>query len=318
MRYFFEDLAEAQFEDLTVEIMRTLFGLGVSAFASGPDGGRDAKFHGTAARFPSTSDPWVGITIGQAKHTNALNAHFSDPDFSGATESSVISKEIPRVRSLVRARKLDNYILFSNRRLGANADDAIIDRIAADCGLQTKNIALAGVEYLESILRSFPEISVRTKVNPFDGPLLASSQELAEVILALSSALHSEVPDEPPMPVDRVSFSSKNLTNGMTEEFARLLTRNYLGYSHTIQQFLSEPANADILEQYQGITEEFELKVVAKRRNFQAFDDVFNHLTDTLFARDPVLARHKRLTRALVFHMYFACDIGSEDVATTN
>ena len=89
--YLFEDVDDSQFERFVVEGARKLFGPGVQPFAAGPDGGRDARFQGTAERFPSTAGPWTGTTIFQAKHTSGINGHYSDADFSSDAETSVIS-----------------------------------------------------------------------------------------------------------------------------------------------------------------------------------------------------------------------------------
>jgi ABC-3C protein len=45
-----------------------------------------------------------------------------------------------------------------------------------------------------------------------------------------------------------------------------------------------------------------------------------NHLIDLLFDRDPILRQHahKRLTRAMLFYMYWNCDIGETGDAQTN
>lgn len=58
--------------------------------------------------------------------------------------------------------------------------------------------------------------------------------------------------------------------------------------------------------------DEFQLKIIAKRKDYQTFDAVMEYLLDLLFARDAVLrqTRHKRLTRAILFYMYWNCDIG--------
>ena len=48
MAYAYEDLDNIQFERLVVQCAYKLFGSGVQGFAAGPDGGRDARFHGTA------------------------------------------------------------------------------------------------------------------------------------------------------------------------------------------------------------------------------------------------------------------------------
>ncbi len=60
MKYAYEDLSPEQFETLVVLICKVLLGAGVQGFAKGPDGGRDAKFVGTAQLYPSTASPWSG------------------------------------------------------------------------------------------------------------------------------------------------------------------------------------------------------------------------------------------------------------------
>ena len=98
MGYPFEDLDDSAFERVVVQCMRKLFGPGVQGFAAGPDGGRDARFQGKADRFPSAASPWTGLTVGQAKHTAAVNAHFGEPGFSSAAKTSILSEEIGRLK----------------------------------------------------------------------------------------------------------------------------------------------------------------------------------------------------------------------------
>ncbi|MEU4639268.1 ABC-three component system protein [Micromonospora sp. NPDC023814] len=310
MGYPYEDLDDSQFERLVVECMRELFGDGVQSFTPGPDGGRDARFHGTAARFPSTAEPWTQITIGQAKHTNATNAHFSDSDFSSTAESSVLSEEIPRIRKLVADDEVHNYILFSNRRLGGVTAPAIIKRLAEETGLDKYRIHLAGIEFIDATIQRYPDILRRARIDPLDGPLLVSSYDLAEVILAISKGLEAPLPPDDAPVVDRVGYEEKNRINGMTPEFAKVLKDRYLHETHRIKRFLADPSNADILRHYEGAVDEFQLKIIAKRKSYQSFDALFNYLVDLLFNRDAVLSRNRRLTRAMVFYMYWHCDIG--------
>jgi len=63
---------------------------------------------------------------------------------------------------------------------------------------------------------------------------------------------------------------------------------------------------------YESVVDEFELKIIAKRKDYQTFDDVMEYLVDLLFKRDPILRQHshKRLTRAMLFYMYWNCDVG--------
>lgn len=315
--YPYEDLDGRQLERIVVQCMKKLFGAGVQSFASGPDGGRDALFTGTAERFPSVAEPWTGTTIAQSKHTLATNAHFSDPDFSSDGASSVLSKEIVRIKKLVAANGVDNYILFSNRRLGGVTGPKLVARLAEATVIAKDRIFLAGIEYLDEMIREYPEIVTLADVDPIDGPLLVSSADLAEIILAIAEILDPDVVSvDGAGVVDRVSFSEKNSLNSMTEEFAAVLERRYLGYSAQIETFLADPANVDVRRRYEATVDDFQLKIVAKRRDHQSFDDVFNYLVDLLVKRDGVLGRNRALVRAMLFYMYWHCDIGmSPDVA---
>lgn len=310
MGYPFEDLDDAQFERLVVQMARKLFGFGVQGFATGPDGGRDARFHGAAERFPSTAAPWTGATVFQAKHTNATNTHFSDAAFSGPAASSVLTKEIPRIKTLAGKSELHNYVLMANRRLGAVADEDIANRIASETGVPRERIFLAGVEYLEEMLHHFPDILGLARINPLEGPLLVSSWELAEVILGLAKELDAPLPTIAATDIERTSYAEKNRLNGMSEDFAKELQERYLSITRQIDEFLADPANAEITKNYAGAVEELQLQLIAKRGDFVTFDVVFNHLASTLIARDGVLSRDRRLTRAVLFYMYWHCDIG--------
>lgn len=102
MKFAYEDLSDGQFETLIVLLCQRLLGAAVQGFAKGPDGGRDAKFMGTAELHPSKNAPWVGTTIVQAKHTNGYNRNFSESDFFSVTSANtVLGKEIPRIKNFV-------------------------------------------------------------------------------------------------------------------------------------------------------------------------------------------------------------------------
>lgn len=316
MAYPYEDLDDSQFERLVVQVMRKLFGPGVESFAAGPDGGRDARFRGVAERFPSAAGPWVGTTVGQAKHTIAINAHVSDPDFGGEAETSVISHEMSRIESLFGSNELDNYFLVTNRRVGGVAGPRIAKRIAERVGIHHDRIHLAGIEFLDDMIHEYPELIRLARIDPVDGPLLVSSREFAEVILGIAEALAAPSPLEDSAVVARVSLDEKNQLNGMTPAFSKTLVRNYMGLATQIQRFLASPANTDIRRRYEAAVDDFQLKIVAHRREYQAFDHVYNYLVDLLFKRDTVLSSNRRTTRAMLFYMYWHCDIGEVRDAT--
>lgn len=310
MSYPFEDLHEDQFERLVVECARYLFGAGVQEFAKGPDGGRDARFHGVAERFPSAAGPWKGITVIQAKHTNALNAHFAEGSFSGVKKSSVLSEEIGRIKALVDADECDNYLLVSNRRLGGRTAPVITQRIASGSGLEMDKVSLIGVERLASLLREKREVVTLAGITFPAGSLLVSSYEIAEIILAVGAGMADDQLAIELGVTSRVSYSEKNQANHVSAEFAKQLSDRYLSYTPAIDDFLADPMNADLKEHYDAAVEEFQLKILAAFDEHKSFDRIFNLLVDALVRRDGILASNKKSLRALLFYMYWHCDIG--------
>ncbi len=313
MKFAYEDLSEDQFEKLIVLLCQRLLGMSVKGFAKGPDGGRDAKFVGTAELHPSTASPWSGTVIVQAKHTNGYNRHFGEADFySSKSEDTVIGKELPRIVKLCAANQLDHYMLFANRRLAGNADQNITQQIAQKCGLSQGSVYLCGLEQLELFMKQFPKVPGLAELDPVDSPLIVSPDELAIVVQAIASheADLSAVLDAPP--VERTSYEVKNAVNNMTVEYAAALRKRYLKDTAQIRTFLAAPENLEILKSYEATAEEFQMKIISKRKNFQNFDAVMEYLLDLLFQRDPILRQkhHKRLTRAVLFYMYWNCDIG--------
>lgn len=319
MKYAYEDLSDPQFENLIVFLCQRLLGVSVQGFAEGPDGGRDAKFVGTAELHPSRAAPWVGTTIIQAKHTNGYNRSFSESDFfNTSSANTVIGKEIPRIKNLRANKQLDHYMLFANRRLSAIAESVIRSYIAKECDIPEASIYLCGVEQLEILLKTFPEVPKMANLDPVDSPLIVSPDELAEIVEALVSQWDdvSAVLDDPPTP--RVSYERKNAINNMTDEYARAQRKRYLKETAQIQAFLAAPENFELLRKYEAAADEFSLRIIAKRKDYQTFDRVMDYLADLLFSRDPILRKNKRLTRAVLFYMYWNCDIGEVGDAETD
>ncbi|WP_454732587.1 MULTISPECIES: ABC-three component system protein [Cupriavidus] len=313
MKFAYEDMSEDQFEKLIVFLCQRLLGVSVQGFAKGRDGGRDAKFVGTAELHPSKAAPWVGTTIVQAKHTNGYNRNFSESDFfSKNAANTVLGKEISRIKALRDAKQLDHYMLFANRRLAGNAESEIRGYIAEQCGIPASSIYLCGLEQLEVLLKTFPDVAGKANLDPVDSPLIVSPDDLAEVVQALARQKDgvSAMLDDPP--TGRVTYEQKNRLNNMTADYAKAQRKKYLKETAQISAFLAAPENLELLRMYESVVDEFQLKIIAKRKDYQSFDDVMEYLVDLLFSRDPVLRQHahKRLTRAVLFYMYWNCDIG--------
>lgn len=317
MKYAYEDLSEDQFEQLVVLLCQRLLGMAVQGFAKGVDGGRDAKFVGTAQLLPSTAAPWVGTTIIQAKHTTGYNRSFSEGDFySPKSENTVIGKETPRIQKLLTAKHLDHYMLFANRRLTGNTESELRTHISKVCGIPESSISLCGIEQLESWLKTFSDVAGLADLDPIDSPLIVSPDDLSEVVQALARHMDEAVAtlDDPPTP--RTHYETKNAINKMSADYAKALLKRYLKETAQVKLFLAAPENDEMLRMYEAVVEEFQLKIIAKRKDYQSFDDVMNYLIDLLFARDPLLRANKRLTRVMLFYMYWNCDIGEGDAAT--
>ena len=72
--YRLYELNDDVFERLAAQICVMWLGPGVILFAPGKDGGRDARFCGTAQCFPSAADPIKGHCVVQAKHVAAAES----------------------------------------------------------------------------------------------------------------------------------------------------------------------------------------------------------------------------------------------------
>src|SRR5690606_6177282 len=104
------------------------------------------------------------------------------------------------IRKLRDAKQVDHYLLFANRRLAGNADQAITAHISKECGLPEASVYLCGIERLELWLKEFPEVAKLAELDPVDSPLIVSPDELAQVVQAFAShdAEIAEVLDAPP------------------------------------------------------------------------------------------------------------------------
>lgn len=313
-KYAYHDLWDHQFEQIVVELCQVLLGTGVKSFSKGPDGGRDARFEGTARLHPSDVAPWKGHVVVQAKHTSGLNATYSDVKFfSKKNAKSTLAAEIPKIRKLKERGKLDHYMLFSNRKLSAAADEHITDHISGECNLPTASVSIFGVESIESILNRHPEVASRMNLNPFDRPLIFTSDEIARIIEAMAYQAE-ELDPLPHDPVDRLDIQNKNRLNNVDAEYFDYAKDHYLADSWQIQQFLQHPQNARLADDYRIAIDDIQLKLASSGYR-GPFSEVMNYLFDYYTDREVVLGSNKPLMRSIIFHMYWFCDIGRSENA---
>lgn len=308
MRIEYHDLSDGDFERLVVAICIETLGPGVVSFSSGPDGSRDARFEGTSLQLPSPAAPYKGKFIIQAKHTEDPVAKYSDPAFSGPGKTSVISKECPGVKKLVDTNQLDHYFLFANRRMSGVAEEPIRKRIADETG--AKIVEIFGIERMDVLLKKFKGAMDTFGSESLSLPLLVTSEDLAEVILAISQNLDAFEDAFKPDELQRVSFREKNDANGLSNDLAKYIRQKYMPQFDSVKQFLANPDNKEILRSYQSAAEEFEEQIAIHRGKYQSFDEVLTRIKSLLTKRDGDLARQKALTNLVVYYMYWNCDIG--------
>ena len=292
--------------------MPSLVGGWVQGFSAGPDGGRDARFDGTAQEIPSRAALWKGKIIVQAKHTSKINAKFSEPDFYNAknnNNSAIITGEIPKIKKLLDDKELDYYLLFSNRDQSGNIESDVRRFISEKTGLADNRIMLCGNELMEGWLKMFPEVVRETKIDLIDCPLNVSPKDLAEVILLLdkykeeiTSVTNLQIPPRTPL-------AEKVKLNEMTEEYAEQIRKHIPNFGD-IQNFLESVDESR--ERYEAVVEEFNAKIIATRTDFPTFDKVIEYIFDLCTNRDPDLSGYKRrrLLRQLLYYMFWFCDIG--------
>jgi hypothetical protein len=310
MRIDYHDLGDEDFDGLVVAICVEILGSGVVPFSSGADGSRDARFEGRAANFPNSTSPHEGKFIIQAKHTENPVAKYSDPDFSGATKSSVITKELSGIKRLVKDGHLDIYLLFSNRRMSGVIEGPIVSRIKTETG--AKIVELFGIERMDLMLKKHSEALNTFGKQPLRLPLLVTCDDMAEVIIAISENTSSFESAFDPDSLARVAFKDKNAANGLSADLAEHIRKTYLPKFADVQSFLSKPGNASLLDRYNSAVHEFNEQIVLHRTHYATFDDVLIRITQLLFLRDGDLARRKPITKLLVYYMYWNCDIASE------
>ena len=298
-----------EFEELVVLICRSILGAGVSSFAPGPDGGKDAKFEGTAEAFPSSVAPASGKFIIQAKHTSNLAASCSDHEF----ETILVGKELPKIKRMFDSGRLTHYLLFTNRRKTGGAEDRIPEAIRAKTGVQY--VWLRGREDINQDLLHHPEIVERSGLAKFRSPIQFVPEDMRDVIVAfhdhrpsIATAFDSQhdFHGYPGLP-------AKNAINGLSEIYYH---ECILGSSEphfpAIRSFLQNPRNGDLTEKYHAVADELKAQLIAHRDRFTSFDEALEHVYRLMYERSPELepAPCRRLARVFIHYMYADCDIG--------
>lgn len=304
-RFPLYDLHWQEFETLVVLICERILGTGTINFSAGPDGGRDAKFTGKAENFPSTAAPWEGRFIIQAKHTEKPGAKCSDYDFKKILENEVNN----RLKKLADNNELDYYLLFTNRKLSGIADAKIADFI--DTNLKVENRVI-GDERIQLWIKENPDIGKTLNLNKLFLPLEFYEKDLKDIILKFS-----EIKDRAAESIEKkqpgikwLDKEEKNKLNNLSKDYFDFMKKNSLADFQKIETFLKDPANREYEESYENTISDLQGKILIKRNEYFAFEELLETLFDYIFENSPMLKDRRKLIRVFLHYMYFNCDIG--------
>lgn len=307
-RFPLNDLSSTEFEHLVVLICHEIMGIGITSFTPGRDGGKDAKFEGTATAFPSTASPASGKFIVQAKHTSSPVASCSDVDF----KTTLIGKEIPKITRMFDEGTLTHYLIFTNRRKTGGAEDLIPERIKTATGVQ--HVWLRGLEDIERELLLYPHIAKAVGLDKLRSPIQFVPEDLRDVILALHSHRQS-------LPVvfdsehdfrDYPGLDAKNEINGLSSAYDAYIKESSMPHFRDIENFLKNPRNETLKEQYHTTADELKGQLIVHRERFASFDDALETLYNLIHERCPEIQSVRRVVKIVIHYMYVNCEIGQK------
>lgn len=300
--------SEYEFESLVWDICRIQLGEGTTKFAPGKDGGRDAKFVGTANCFPSKTSPLKGRTIIQAKWTRTETASCSDSDFRNLLSGT----EAPKAAKLRQNGELDHWLIFTNRRKTAGADHELETGLLALTGAKT--VHLRGIEDISGLLRGEQQLVRQYQLQQLTVPLRIHPETLRTVV----TTIHRKWPAAS----NNSSFNfsnyrgigAKNVTNRMPADYFKHIKDRSEPHFRSVKEFLENPRNAAIARDYHAVADEFQHKIVVGKANYPDFAEIIDALYCEITANAAELtkAEERRLVLVVLHYMYCNCDIGEK------
>jgi hypothetical protein len=307
-RFPYENLNNNEFENLVIRISKELFGVGCKTFSSGKDGAKDSWFEGTANCFPSFKTPWKGKTCIQAKHTTIINASCSDNDFY-VNQTSILVKEIKRLKEIQQTTPFDNYILLTNRKLTGDAHPIILEKMRN--GLRIQNVEIVGREQIDTYLTDYPHIANQFGLDRFLEPLRFYEKDLREIIISFSEQRKniSTAAQDYLTSFTVIDKEQKNKLNNLSRDYFNFITNRSLQYFEEIEKFLQNPKNDSYTRMYSNTISDLQAVIILERNRFNEFEHVIEHIVNVVVVDDE-LKKFREIARVFVHFMYFNCDIG--------
>jgi hypothetical protein len=161
----FENFDPSGFEELVVALGTAYIGNGLMPFGDGPDGGREATFHGKMD-YPSKKSAWDGYLVMQCKQKSTLGAtRKADADWAINELNKEMKMYQPGNASEPRAIP-DYYIFVTNVVLSPVNKTGGKDRFVAELKKWATTLGIKGVDIwdrdkLDSLLNGKQEVAQR-------------------------------------------------------------------------------------------------------------------------------------------------------------
>jgi hypothetical protein len=308
IKYPLYNLYEQEFEKLVALICENILGTGTIVFSDGKDGGRDAKFTGTANKYPSEINPWNGKFIIQAKHTTKPEASCSEYDFG-----SILKKECISLKKLKDEGRVEYYLLFANRKLSGLQYPKIEDFIDNNVDVENNII---GDERIQLWLQEYPIIVRTLGLNRLLMPLQFYEKDLQEIVIAFSEAkLSKEEVRTIQTDLTKIPIEEKNGLNNLTKDYFDNVLKESFSDFEKINSFLEDPKNDYYKSKYNNTISDLQEEIILKRDEYQFFESILNHLYKlALDSTNNQLLMNRKLLRVFLHYMYFNCEIGKKGV----
>ncbi len=295
------------FEKIVVSICEKILGMGTFSFSKGKDGGRDAKFTGTANSFPSKKNPASGKFIIQAKHTSSPDASCSHSQFK-----RIVEQEIPKIKALVESKECDNYIIFTNRKMSAGTNSKLTKMISKKTGV-AKNWLL-GIETIDRYLNENPQVQRIHSLGRSRMPFRIDPEQLAKVIESFYLQRENiKTAFDSAHAFSYTDMQTKNNKNHLSNEYYKYIRESSEPYFENIREFLNDPKNTKLQKCYHNTADELKQKLITFRSKFDNFDEALTFIYDSLKDSDETIRENAKLSSIFLHYMYCNCDIGESD-----
>lgn len=311
-RYAYEYLTESEFEELIVAICHNVLGISAHAFAPGRDGGRDSSFSGTAGNYPNAVHPWSGNFIIQAKHVNDPTESCSDKTFF-ENKSSLLKSEVAKIKKRKSTEQIDNYIVFTNRKLTGGIHPQLIKYMSSELGME--NVDVHGAEDLDNFVHKYPDFVRRFGLLRNILPDVFYETDIRDVIVLFGK--NSNWMDiEPVTDVSSFNYTDKdrkNVLNGVDETYFADIKDNSLKYFNDIESFLKDPKNAEYKQMYKNTVSDLRGYILRNAKKYTFVDlleSIIKHIVGSDAGRE--IFKVRALVRVFVHFMYWECDLGKK------